>query len=408
MESYYSLLRFKSVSRMVNDLKLLTRSVETEKAYLKGLWKFMRVYGINDLDEYVEDIRRSGSVDEVYKSWITYLSSTGLAPKTVSVWSSALRKFFDSNNIEVKRRVRIKTFVINESALPSRDDLRRILNKCSLRTKTAILILASSGLRVGELLNLKIGDIDLESNPAMIMVKALKTKERKSRVTFMSDEAREILREYIEERRRREMISDDSPVIACSDGSSMTLQNLNFLLRNAFKTFSRKNGKYYSLHPHVLRKWFKTQLIASGVPGPIADRLCGHSRYLAEEYELYTVDQLRKWYLKAMPNLTLMSKPLDNENIRKQIALEAIRRFAEAFGIDPLKIRIEREKELNRELTVDEEIQLITNMMKKMREGSDPKIVKEDELEKYLTNGWDVQTILPSGRILIRRRNIIP
>ncbi|MEM2305432.1 MAG: tyrosine-type recombinase/integrase [Candidatus Methanomethylicia archaeon] len=240
MESYYSLLRFKSVSRMVNDLKLLTRSVETEKAYLKGLWKFMRVYGINDLDEYVEDIRRSGSVDEVYKSWITYLSSTGLAPKTVSVWSSALRKFFDSNNIEVKRRVRIKTFVINESALPSRDDLRRILNKCSLRTKTAILILASSGLRVGELLNLKIGDIDLESNPAMIMVKALKTKERKSRVTFMSDEAREILREYIEERRRREMISDDSPVIACSNGSSMTLQNLNFLLRNAFKTFSRK------------------------------------------------------------------------------------------------------------------------------------------------------------------------
>ncbi|MEM2538397.1 MAG: hypothetical protein QXE38_03730, partial [Candidatus Methanomethylicia archaeon] len=96
------------------------------------------------------------------------------------------------------------------------------------------------------------------------------------------------------------------------------------------------------------------------------------------------------------------------ENIRKQIALEAIRRFAEAFGIDPLKIRIEREKELNRELTVDEEIQLITNMIKKMREGSDPKIVKEDELEKYLTNGWDVQTILPSGRILIRRRNIIP
>ncbi|MEM1546119.1 MAG: hypothetical protein QXP91_06640 [Candidatus Methanomethylicia archaeon] len=36
------------------------------------------------------------------------------------------------------------------------------------------------------------------------------------------------------------MISDDSPVIACSNGSSMTLQNLNFLLRNAFKTFSRK------------------------------------------------------------------------------------------------------------------------------------------------------------------------
>lgn len=36
--------------------------------------------------------------------------------------------------------------------------------------------------------------------------------------------------------------------------------------------------------------------------------------------------------------------------------------------------------------------------------ASDPKkIVDEGELEKYLAQGWDVQTVLPSGRILIRR-----
>ncbi|MDJ0270878.1 MAG: hypothetical protein NXY59_10170 [Aigarchaeota archaeon] len=35
---------------------------------------------------------------------------------------------------------------------------------------------------------------------------------------------------------------------------------------------------------------------------------------------------------------------------------------------------------------------------------SDPKrIVSEEELEKYLAEGWDVQTVLPSGRILIRK-----
>jgi len=31
------------------------------------------------------------------------------------------------------------------------------------------------------------------------------------------------------------------------------------------------------------------------------------------------------------------------------------------------------------------------------------KIVSEDELERYLAEGWDVQTVLPSGRILIRK-----
>ncbi len=36
--------------------------------------------------------------------------------------------------------------------------------------------------------------------------------------------------------------------------------------------------------------------------------------------------------------------------------------------------------------------------------NSDPKrVIREDELEHYLADGWDVQTVLPSGRILIRR-----
>ena len=37
-------------------------------------------------------------------------------------------------------------------------------------------------------------------------------------------------------------------------------------------------------------------------------------------------------------------------------------------------------------------------------QNSDPKkIVNEAELERYLAEGWDVQTVLPSGRILIRK-----
>ena len=36
--------------------------------------------------------------------------------------------------------------------------------------------------------------------------------------------------------------------------------------------------------------------------------------------------------------------------------------------------------------------------------NSDPKkIIDEGELERHLAEGWDVQTVLPSGRILIRK-----
>jgi len=87
----------------------------------------------------------------------------------------------------------------------------------------------------------------------------------------------------------------------------MTYQNLQFLLSKAFKNFSKKVGKRYNLHPHVLRKFFKTQLISAGLPGPIVDRLAGHARYLATEYELYTESQLRKWYKKGEEALTIFS-----------------------------------------------------------------------------------------------------
>jgi hypothetical protein len=90
---------------------------------------------------------------------------------------------------------------------------------------------------------------------------------------------------------------------------------------------------------------------------------------------------------------------------KEEAVLEAIRKFAEAFGIDPMRIRIEKQKELGKELNADEEIELIQNEIKKLREGErDPqRIVKEEELERYLAEGWHFVSVLPSQRILIRK-----
>ncbi|MEM4497693.1 MAG: site-specific integrase [Nitrososphaerota archaeon] len=398
---------FACVKRMLEDLSLLSRSAKTRETYLQALHYFMRYCGYSDLDELIEEVR-GGRVDagEVYRQYAVKLASMGLAPKTVSTWLAGLKKLFKSNGIRIEERVRVKAYTVNESALPSLELLRSVVSSADIRAKTAILIMASSGLRIGELLNLRIKDVNMDSSPAVIRVRGVGAKERKSRITFMSDEAVESLKLYLEKRRMMgHRIDGDSPVIARDDGGPMTIQNLEKILNNAFKPFARREGKYYSLHPHVLRKWFKTQLISAGVPGPIADRLCGHSRYMAEEYELYTEEQLRKWYLKAMPSLTILSRPADEDRMRREIALEAIRRFAEALGIDPARVRIEKERELGRELDPEEEIRALQNEIKRLREGaSDPKkIIREEELEEYLSRGWDLQAILPSGRILVRK-----
>ncbi|MGQ9469981.1 MAG: hypothetical protein ACUVTD_09250, partial [Nitrososphaerales archaeon] len=74
-------------------------------------------------------------------------------------------------------------------------------------------------------------------------------------------------------------------------------------------------------------------------------------------------------------------------------------------GIDLLEVKVAKEKELGRELSKDEEMELFENEMKKLREGkSNPhRIVREDELENYLAEGWQFVSVLPSQRILIRK-----
>lgn len=299
---------FKSVDRMVGELKLLTRSENTEKTYIKGLSQFFNQNGNSNPDELIQKIK-SGEIDanEVYRDFIVKLASANLAPKSVASWAAAVKKYLAANGIEVTRKVPIKVYNMHEDTLPSKEDLKKVLDASNLKARVCILVMASAGLRIGELHQLRISDVDMTKDPAVVRVKAAGAKERKGRITFLSDEARKVVEEYLS---KRHNISVDSPLIATDQGNAMSYQNLQFILNNAFRKFSAKEGKRFKLHPHSLRKWFKTQLIAAGVPGPIVDRLTGHSRYLAQEYELYTEDQLRQWYRKGSHNIAIS----DNQN----------------------------------------------------------------------------------------------
>ena len=95
-----------------------------------------------------------------------------------------------------------------------------------------------------------------------------------------------------------------------------------------------------------------------------------------------------------------------NEIIGKEAQKEALKSLAKnVLGIDLLDVKIAKEKELGRELETDEEIELLENEIKKLRENlDDPQIiVREDELEDYLADGWEFVSVLPSRKILIRK-----
>ncbi len=298
---------FESVKRMIGELNLLTRSNNTKLTYLKGLKKFVEYKNIQNLDEFIEQIKKDGKQNEIYKEYALHLASLNLAPKSVAAWISALKKYFEANGLKVDTNIPIRIFNIHEDVLPSKEELKNIAMENDLRVRVIILMLASSGMRVGELHNLKLSDINLEGEIPIIRIRGIGAKERKARITFITPEAKKFLTEYLEKRKSLgEELNENSVVIANENGKQMSYQNLQYLLEKSFKKYAKKVGKRYNLHAHCLRKWFKTQLISAGVPAPIVDRLMGHQRYLAEEYELYTESQLKEWYSKGMRSLYIL------------------------------------------------------------------------------------------------------
>jgi site-specific recombinase XerD len=298
---------FESVKKMLGELGLLTRSENTKKTYLKGLAKFVNYKQIQNLDSFIEEVKQKQNQNEIVKDFAVYLAGKNLAPKSVAAWISSLKKFFAANNLKVDIDIPIRIFNIHEDVLPNKEDLKKILMDVDLRMKVIITMLASSGMRVGELHNLKLTDIDLSKEVPTVRIKGIGAKERKSRITFISKEAKKFLEEYLNQRKSLgEELNENSPIIAREDGKPMSYQNIQYLLEGVFRKYSKKVGKRYTLHAHCLRKWFKTQLISAGVPAPIVDRLTGHARYLAQEYELYTEEQLKEWYLKGMPAITIL------------------------------------------------------------------------------------------------------
>jgi integrase len=68
-----------------------------------------------------------------------------------------------------------------------------------LRERTMLAMLASSGMRIGELLSLRVKDVEFE-NPTRIAVRAENTKNRRERIVFVSSEATVLLKDYLGER----------------------------------------------------------------------------------------------------------------------------------------------------------------------------------------------------------------
>lgn len=180
--------------------RIESKSRGTQKSTRSAIRNFERFcktkYG-RTIDEVIAEYGNV-EMDLVYDSlqeWINWNNQKGICSNSIRTMFSYLKSYLRYHRIriakeDVSEQLNFPHIVREERHPISKDEIRRILEISSRGNKIRILAQISSGMRQGEMLQLRKRDLDLTQKRIVVNIPASITKTKKSRVTFFSKEVK--------------------------------------------------------------------------------------------------------------------------------------------------------------------------------------------------------------------------
>lgn len=239
------------------------------------------------------------SKDDVI-NYLKFLDEQKLSNKSIGTILSSLRCFYsyllDNNYINLN----IFKLISNprlEKKLPSflsYEEIRIVLdsidtdNILSIRNKMIIELLYATGIRVSELRNIKIIDIDFNNKSIKVFGKG-----SKERIVYFGDYAYDAIKLYLD---NRELKSEY--LILNNNGKQISVRGIELIIKNVIDKACIKT----KVSPHTFRHTFATHMLNNGCPLKSVQELLGHASLSSTEiYTHITDDYIKSEYLKNMP-----------------------------------------------------------------------------------------------------------
>lgn len=276
-----------------------TTSRNTEVSYERDLRK---------LKEYLEGlgVKEVGEVTEEHLlSYIRYLKDCGRKPSTISRNIVSFKAYF----AYLYHRGRIADNVAAglkapkvEKKLPeilTAEETERLLEQPSgttpkeLRDKAMLELLYATGIRVSELLSLKLADINLK------MEYITCADSHKERVIPFGDMARRSIEAYLEHGRPK-LVRDEGCELLFTNcfGEEMSRQGFWKLIKH----YGQKAEITSDITPYTLRHSFAAHMISNGADLKSVQEMLGHSDISTTQiYTQMTRKKMREVYTKAHP-----------------------------------------------------------------------------------------------------------
>ncbi|MCM3282450.1 tyrosine recombinase XerC [Staphylococcus capitis] len=238
------------------------------------------------------------------RNYLAFLYSHNLKRTTVSRKISTLRTFYEywmtQDELIVNPFVQL-VHPKKEQYLPQffyEEEMEALFqtveqdNKKGMRDRVIIELLYATGIRVSELINIKIKDIDMNLPGVKVLGKG-----NKERFIPFGEFCKQSIERYLDEFQPRKS-SDHEYLIVNMSGAPITERGVRYVLNDVVK----RTAGVTDIHPHKLRHTFATHLLNQGADLRTVQSLLGHVNLSTTgRYTHVSNQELRKVYLNAHP-----------------------------------------------------------------------------------------------------------
>ncbi|MCM4154649.1 tyrosine-type recombinase/integrase [Gramella sp. AN32] len=274
-------------------------AANTLAAYSSDLKKFQKFL----IAEFQENDPVQVNYSQI-RSWIVKLSEDGVSNRSINRKISTLKTYYKfllkTSQIEVSPLVKHRALKTSKKIqVPfSENEIIEVLESIDIsefpgiRDKFMVELFYSTGIRRAELINIKVGDLDLESNVLKVL-----GKRNKERYIPLIRSVKISAKEYLN--KRQEFNENAVSYLFLTNRGEKVYETFVYRIINNY--FSEVSGKLKK-SPHILRHSFATHLLNQGANLNAVKELLGHSSLAATQvYTHNNIAELSKVHQKAHP-----------------------------------------------------------------------------------------------------------
>jgi len=334
---------------------------------------------------------------------------------TVANYVSAIKNRMQYDSIPFTRTIKIpnRTYhpTVENEMIPTKDQIISFLRNGKHATQVIVSLIAFTGFRFNVIADLRIrdfpemritenNDVIFEKIPTRIRVrKELNEKKKGGYDTFLIETGCMIIKNSLEIRMRKgEKLDSESLLVPTECEKTTVRQRAKAISRRLNTVFEKVE---YGSRPYSLKNFFATALLNSGLEQNLQTYYMGHTGPVQNVYSVNRqqppeqIEKMRKTFKeKIEPHLVPQENNVD-ASINKKF-----KKFAKELGI---KISDDADSDE----TIEEIAKIYSAAKNDLQKRTEtPKIrnkrITEKELDKYLENGWELHSTLPSGDLVVK------